>query len=198
MLGMWVVMMVGMMLPSATPATLIFAGIARKAARDGQIVAATAWFVAGYLSIWTGFSLAATGAQWALDQAALLSPMLVATSPLLGALLLGTAGAFQLSPAKDACLDHCRSPAEFFAQNWRPGPFGAFRMGALHGAYCLGCCWALMGLLFVGGAMNLLWIAVITGFVLLEKALPAGRITSKIAGAAMLACGLAMVLAAAS
>jgi len=147
--------------------------------------------VTGYLAIWTLFSLAATGAQWALDRAALLSPMMVASSPWLGALLLAAAGAYQLTPAKEACLRHCRAPAHFIAAHWRPGVAGAFRMGAIHGVFCLGCCWALMGLLFFGGVMNLLWIAAITLFVLGEKLLPAGRRTARWSGAAMiLAAGL--------
>jgi len=189
MLAMWVVMMIGMMLPSATPTVLVFGAVARKASREGQVVAPTAVFVAGYLAIWSFFGLAATFGQWALDQAALLSPMMVSTSPLLGAVLLAAAGIFQLTPAKDACLDHCRSPAEFLANHWRPGTVGAFRMGVVHGGFCLGCCWALMGLLFVGGVMNLVWIGVITAFVLVEKLLPRGRFLSRIAGVMMLAAG---------
>jgi predicted metal-binding membrane protein len=149
-------------------------------------VAPTASFVVGYLAVWTLFSLAATGAQWALDRAALLSPMLVASSPWLGALLLAAAGLYQLTPAKDVCLRHCRAPAHFIAAHWRPGVAGALRMGAIHGAFCLGCCWALMGLLFFGGVMNLLWIAAITLFVLGEKLLPAGPRTARWTGAAMI------------
>jgi predicted metal-binding membrane protein len=188
---MWAVMMVGMMLPSAAPTTLVYAAVARKAARQGTPVAPTASFVVGYLAVWTLFSLAATGAQWALDRAALLSPMLVASSPWLGALLLAAAGLYQLTPAKDVCLRHCRAPAHFIAAHWRPGVAGALRMGAIHGAFCLGCCWALMGLLFFGGVMNLLWIAAITLFVLGEKLLPAGPRTARWTGAAMiLAAGL--------
>ncbi|MCH6559516.1 DUF2182 domain-containing protein, partial [candidate division KSB1 bacterium] len=110
------------------------------------------------------FSIGATVAQFALDQAALLSPRLVSTSPALGALLLVAAGLYQFTPLKTVCLDHCRSPVHFISEHWRPGSVGAFRMGIEHGAYCLGCCWVLMGLLFFGGVMNLLWIAAITGF----------------------------------
>jgi predicted metal-binding membrane protein len=194
MLAMWVVMMIGMMLPSATPMILVFAAVARKASREGQVVAPTAVFVAGYLAIWSAFALAATFAQWALDQAALLSPMMVSTSPLLGAALLVAAGIFQLTPAKDACLDHCRSPAEFLSEHWRSGTSGAFRMGVVHGGFCLGCCWALMGLLFVGGVMNLVWIGLITVFVLVEKLLPGGRMMSRAAGGLMLVAGGLLVV----
>lgn len=189
MFGMWTIMMVGMMLPSATPATLVHAAVARKALREGMPVTPTAVFVLGYLSMWALFSLAATLAQWGLEEAALLSPMLVSTSPALGGALLIVAGLYQLTPFKDACLDHCRSPAHFLAERWRPGWRGALRMGIEHGAFCLGCCWVLMGLLFVGGVMNLLWVAAITLFVLLEKVLPFGRAGGRWVGGLMIATG---------
>jgi predicted metal-binding membrane protein len=193
MFWMWAVMMVGMMLPTAAPMALVYAAVARKSARQGEPLAPTAVFVAGYIAIWTLFSLGATLAQWALDQAALLSPMLVSTSPSLGAALLIGAGLYQLTPAKQACLRHCRAPAHFISEHWRPGSGGAFRMGSVHGAYCLGCCWILMGLLFFGGVMNLLWIAGITLFVLAEKVLPFGLWAGRIAGIAMLALGGAIL-----
>jgi predicted metal-binding membrane protein len=194
MLAMWVAMMIGMMIPSAAPAVLIYAAVARKAARDGHVVAPTGAFVAGYVLAWALFSVAATLAQWALERAALLSPALVATSPRLGAAILLAAGLYQLTPWKDACLRHCRSPAYFIAAHWRPGPHGALRMGFAHGLTCLGCCWALMALLFVGGVMNLLWIAAIALFVLVEKALRFGRATGRVAGIAMLVAGGAALL----
>lgn len=190
MLLMWVIMMVGMMVPTAVPMALIYAAIARKAARQGATLAPTAFFVSGYIVIWSVFSLVATLAQWGLDQVALLSPMLVLTSPGLGAGLLIMAGLYQMTPLKDACLRHCRSPAHFISRSWKPGVLGAFRMGLEHGAYCLGCCWILMGLLFFGGVMSLVWIAGITLFVLLEKVLPFGRVGGRIAGGAMALSGL--------
>ena len=171
---MWAIMMVGMMLPSAAPMTLLYAGMVCKAERQGTPMAPTAAFVAGYLAMWCLFSVGATLAQWGLHEAAMLSPMMVANSQVLGAALLMMAGVFQLTPWKAVCLDHCRSPAHFIARHWRSGASGAFRLGLHHGAFCLGCCWALMGLLFVGGVMNLLWIAGITIFVFLEKVLPVG------------------------
>ena len=186
---MWAVMMVGMMLPTAIPMTLIHAAVGRKAARQAAPVAPTAAFVSGYVVMWTLFSVGATVAQFGLEQATLLSPRLVSTSPALGAALLVAAGLYQFTPLKTACLDHCRSPVHFISKHWRPGSGGAFRMGIEHGAYCLGCCWVLMGLLFFGGVMNLLWIAAITGFVLLEKLLPAGRLASRVAGLALIALG---------
>jgi predicted metal-binding membrane protein len=187
---MWAVMMIGMMVPTAAPMTLVYAAVARKAARQGTPVAPTAAFVAGYVTMWTAFSLVATVVQWGFDEAALLSPMMVSRSPALGAALLFAAGIYQLTPFKNACLEHCRAPAHFISENWRPGVTGAFRMGLVHGAYCLGCCWILMGLLFLGGVMNLLWIAAITLFVLLEKIVPAGRLAGRLAGLAMIATAL--------
>ncbi len=186
---MWAIMMVGMMVPSAAPMTLIYAAMARKAAQQGRPLAPTAVFVSGYLGMWGLFSVGATLAQWGLHRAALLSPMMVTNSEGLGAGLLMTAGVYQLTPWKNVCLDHCRSPAHFISQHWRPGVAGAFRMGLEHGAFCLGCCWALMGLLFVGGVMNLLWIAGITLFVFLEKVLPFGVWSGRLAGGGMILAG---------
>ncbi len=194
MFVMWAVMMIGMMVPTAIPMTLIFAAVALKAERQGHPVGSPTLFISGYIVMWTLFSAAATLLQWGLDQAALLSPMMVSNSPALGAGLLIAAGVYQLTPAKGACLDHCRAPAHFISRHWRPGPFGAFLMGIEHGAFCLGCCWVLMGLLFFGGVMNLLWIAAITLFVLLEKALPAGAQAGRRLGAVMILAGVATLL----
>ena len=191
---MWAVMMVGMMTPTAMPMTLIYAAVARKAADQGTPLAPAAVFIGGYTTMWTLFSVGATAAQWGLDQAALLSPMMVSTSPALGAWLLIAAGIYQMTPAKNACLSHCRSPMHFISEHWRPGAVGAFQMGLEHGAYCLGCCWALMGLLFFGGVMNLLWIAAITLFVLLEKVLPVGVGGGRAAGVAMVIVGLVLLV----
>jgi len=187
---MWAVMMVGMMVPTAVPMTLVYAAVARKAARQDTPLAPTATFVLGYIAIWTLFSAAATLIQWWLDQAALLSPMMVSNSPSLGAGLLIAAGIYQWLPWKDACLQHCRAPAHFLARHWHSGMAGAFRIGLVHGAFCLGCCWALMGLLFLGGVMNLLWIAAITVFILLEKVLPFGDRGGRVMGALMVLAGL--------
>jgi predicted metal-binding membrane protein len=146
--------------------------------------------MSGYLVVWTGFSALATTLQWALEQATLLSAMMVSTSPLLGGALLITAGAYQMTPLKQACLIHCRSPVQFLSSHWRKGTGGAFRMGLAHGLYCLGCCWVLMVLLFVGGVMNLLWIAALAGFVLAEKIIPRGVLFGRIMGGAMILGGL--------
>lgn len=190
---MWAIMMVGMMVPTAIPMTLTYAAVARKADAQQTPIAPTAVFVTGYLVIWTVFSVAATTAQWGLDQAALLSPMLVTTSSTIGGTLLLTAGLYQLTPFKQACLAKCRGPIHFLAHHWRPGTIGALRMGITHGLFCLGCCWVLMTLLFLGGVMNLMWIATITLFVLLEKVIPFGRQGSRIAGIAMMVVGLVVI-----
>lgn len=186
---MWAIMMVGMMVPTAIPMTLVYAAVVRKAVRQGRVVAPTLVFVWGYVAVWTAFSGTATLAQWGLDRAALLSPMLVTTSPAIGGGLLVAAGLYQMTPFKQACLRHCRSPAHSLSRHWRPGVTGAFRMGVAHGAYCLGCCGLLMGLLFVGGVMNLLWIAAIAVFVLVEKVVPHAMLPARIGGAVMIVTG---------
>lgn len=182
---MWVVMMVAMMLPGAAPAILLFAALERRAKLGG-----TALFTAGYLSSWTAFSLIATLAQWALNEAGqLASPMTIRATPAVGALLLMVAGVYQYTPSKHACLMRCRSPAAFLAERWRAGRFGAFLMGLEHGAYCVGCCWALMVLLFAAGAMNLLWAAALAAFVLAEKLAPAGVPVARVGAVAMIGAG---------
>jgi predicted metal-binding membrane protein len=187
--AMWAVMMVAMMVPSAAPMTLLYASVARKADAQHNALVSTSVFVTGYVAMLTVFSFVATIAQHALDQAALLSPMLVSRSASFGAALLITAGVYQFTPFKNACLRNCRSPAHFLSRYWRGGNVGAFRMGLKLGAYCVGCCWILMGLLFVGGVMNLIWIAAIGVFVLLEKTFPFGEVGGKVAGAAMIVVG---------
>jgi predicted metal-binding membrane protein len=190
---MWAVMMVAMMLPTAIPMTLVYAAVAKKAAAQHNPVAPTFVFVAGYAAVWTLFALVATGAQRALDQASLLSPTMRSNSEVVGGVLLIAAGLYQLTPLKRACLENCRAPANFIARNWRPGTLGAFRLGLRHGLYCLGCCWVLMGLLFVGGVMNLLWVAAIALFVLFEKTLPFAPLTGRLAGIAVAVTGVAVL-----
>jgi predicted metal-binding membrane protein len=188
MFVMWSVMMVGMMLPSAAPAILLYTAMVRRNRERGSVLPAAWTFAAGYLAVWTGFSGAATALQLALERAALLAPMAAASRPLAAGLLI-VAGIYQWLPLKEACLRHCRNPMEFMLTNWRGGAAGPFRMGAGHGLYCLGCCWALMLLLFVAGVMNLLWVALIAVYVLLEKLVPGGRWMSRVAGAAMMLAG---------
>ena len=179
--AMWSVMMIAMMLPGTAPSILLFAALSRARASTTTIPS-TATFATGYVLVWTAFSAVATVAHLTLQQAALVSPTLRSTSAVLAALLLVAAGAYQFTPLKAACLRHCRSPVQFFTRHWRPGATGALRLGVLHGGYCVGCCWVLMGLLFVGGVMNLWWIATMAAFILVEKSAflgaPAGRIAS--------------------
>ena len=156
---MWSVMMVAMMLPAVSGMLLAFATINRRRRERHEPDVATAVFLCGYLLVWVGFSVLATLVQWGLQSAALLSPMMAGTSPILGGTLLIAAGIFQWTPLKDVCLAHCRSPMSFILSDWREGIGGAVLMGLHHGAFCVGCCWALMGLLFVVGVMNLLWVA---------------------------------------
>jgi predicted metal-binding membrane protein len=192
MFSMWAIMMVGMMVPSAAPMILIYAAVARKAEKQGVPIASTGSFTAGYIFMWTVFSFFVTLVQWQLDKTDLLSPMMVANNPKLGAGLLIAAGIYQWLPVKDNCLKHCRSPFHFISTHWRTGNFGAFMMGVSHGAFCIGCCWLLMLLLFVGGVMNILWISAITIFVLLEKVLPWGDQGGKFIGALMVVVGIMM------
>jgi len=193
---MWVVMMIGMMMPSAAPMILIYARVGRQAAREGKLFAASGWFAGGYLLAWTAFSLFATSAQWALERAALLTPMMGSASNRLGAAVLILAGLYQWAPLKEACLSHCRSPLLFIQQHggFRREPHGALTLGFRHGLYCIGCCWALMALLFVGGVMNLFWIAALAIFVLLEKVIPFGRVVARVAGVAFIAGGVWLLL----
>ena len=189
MFWMWVVMMVAMMVPSVAPMILLHAKVGRSARADGHPAASTGAFAGGYLLAWAGFSFVATLLQWILERTALLSPMMVSASPLLGGLILCLAGAYQFTSLKQACLKHCRAPIQFLSHHWRPGSAGALRMGIEHGAFCIGCCWALMGLLFFGGVMNFLWIVGIAIFVLLEKVLPAGIRAGRATGMVLMFSG---------
>lgn len=186
---MWAVMMVAMMVPSASPMILTFATINRKRLADETPLIRTGLFVAGYLVVWAGYSLLAALGQWALHAAALISPALAVT-PWVGGLLLVAAGLYQFTPLKDVCLSRCQSPFGFILTEWREGAAGALVMGLRHGAFCVGCCWVLMGLLLVAGVMNLLWVAAIAAFVLLEKVIPAGRVVSRLAGALLIVWGV--------
>jgi len=187
---MWAVMMVAMMLPSVAPVTLLVAGIARKrAAAGGAFGIGTALFVIGYLVVWSAFAAGATLLQWALDEAGLMSDAMALANRLVAGIVLVAAGIYQWTPLKEACLRHCRSPLDFLLFHWREGGFGALASGIGHGAYCLGCCWMLMALLFVGGIMNLAWIAVIALLVLIEKTLPRGGWMGRATGAVLILWG---------
>ena len=196
--AMWAVMMVAMMLPSAAPVTLLIASIARKRREAGAATRiSTAPFVLGYLAVWLAFAAAATLLQWQLDAAELLSETMALASTLVAGGVLILAGIYQWTPLKQACLRHCRSPLDFLLHHWRDGALGAFVSGARHGTFCLGCCWMLMVLLFVGGIMNLAWIAGIALIVLIEKTLPGGGRMGRAMGVVLIAWGaLALAMAA--
>ena len=187
---MWTVMMVAMMAPSAAPVVLIYALHSRRLKQQKRPYAPAGAFLAGYLLVWTGFSLVATVAQWGLQKAALLSMMMKPTGNVLPGIVLLVAGVYQWTPLKHACLRHCRGPLDVLIQGWKPGIRGALSMGIRHGAYCTACCWFLMALLFAAGVMNLLWVAVISVFVLAEKAAPRGELIARIGGALLAAGGL--------
>ena len=185
---MWSVMMVGMMALSALPVLLLFAGM-RSQPVNRLALPAVPSFGFGYLVVWLAFSACATAAQWALHEHALLSPTMATSSTLVAGLILIAAGVYQLTPLKNRCLARCQSPLGFLMSNWRDGSAGAFRMGFRHGIFCLGCCWALMAVLFVVGVMNLAWVAVLTLFILAEKLGPAGAGVSRAGGVILIALG---------
>jgi len=187
---MWAVMMGAMMLPSALPMILTFIDLS---ARTGDRMRGRS-FVAAYLAIWFTFSAGAATLQWVLQWAGWLNPMLVSTSALLTGALLLIAGAYQFSPLKRVCLSHCRTPLGFLIGEWRGGVRGAFGMGLRHGMFCVGCCWALMALLFVGGVMNIAWIAALSIGVALEKMLPGGERLAKALGLLLIAAGAVKLL----
>ncbi len=188
---MWAIMMAAMMLPSAAPTILLVSTLTRKTAARGAPSAAA--FALGYLLVWVGFSLAATLLQWGLSRLGTLSPAMASRSTVVAGSILVAAGLYQWTPLKQACLVRCRSPLEFLMRYWRVGYRGAVGCGIRHGAFCLGCCWMLMALLFVGGLMNLLWIAGLALLVLVEKTLPWGVWASRLTGAALALWGMAML-----
>jgi len=192
--GMWAVMMVAMMLPSAAPTILLFASVSRRRRLLGQPAIPVLVFTLGYLLVWTVYAAVAASAQWKLHHMALLSPAMKSASPLLAGGLLVAAGVYQWLPVKGACLSQCRSPLGFFAAEWREGTRGALLMGMRHGSVCVGCCWLLMALLFVAGVMNLLWVATIAGFVLLEKLVPGGARLGRAAGVFLILWGVWLLI----
>jgi predicted metal-binding membrane protein len=189
--AMWWAMMAAMMLPGAAPTILLYDRVVSKQPSGRPVH--TAWFAAGYLLVWGGFSLAAAVLHWALDQGGWLTMGKGSASTALGGVLLIGAGLWQLTPLKHACLAHCRGPLHFLAHRWRHGGRGALRMGVEHGAYCLGCCWVLMGLLFYGGVMSVAWIGGLALYVLIEKLTPAGHWIGTVTGMALIAWGGAVL-----
>lgn len=192
--GMWVAMMVGMMLPSALPSVLLYSAMARQRVERGQAPLPVAGFVGGYLLVWTTFSVVAALIQTRLRVALLPA---AATSHVAaiaaGALLIATGG-YQWSRYKAACLSHCRSPLGHFTAHWREGVLGALRMGGSHGLLCVGCCWLLMLLLFVGGVMNPWWIAALALLVLVEKVGPRGNLVGRVAGVGLVLWGVGLIV----
>jgi predicted metal-binding membrane protein len=193
--AMWAVMMVGMMAPSAAPMILMYARVGRDGRSAGKPLAATGWFAAGYFLAWISFSLAATFVQWGFERTALLDSRMASASNLLGGTVLIAAGVYQWTPLKDVCLVQCRTPFQFLIRHggFRGDVPGCLLLGLRHGAYCVGCCWVLMALLFVGGVMNVLWIAALALLVLAEKLTPFGRWVGRAAGIAFVAAGAWML-----
>lgn len=192
MLAMWSIMMVAMMAPSAAPMVLTFASVNRRRKERGDVYVPTALFLSGYLVVWIAFSVAATATQFWLQSLRILSMTLASTSALFTAVLLIAAGLFQWMPWKRRCLTHCSGPLHFLTTSWREGKSGALSMGLHHGLYCLGCCWAVMALLFTAGVMNLLWVAALSAFVLIEKLAP--KYVSRSGGMVMIAAGAWMLV----
>lgn len=193
MLAMWVLMMAAMMLPSAAPTFLLFAAVCRKERAESDALGRTGAFGVAYLCVWAAFAVIATSVQWGLDRLMLLPGMVLGSGTIAG-LLFVAAGIYQLLPLKRACLRHCRSPMEFLAGHWHAGAAGAFRMGFQHGTFCLGCCWVLMGLLFIGGLMNLLWIAGLALMVFVEKAAPAGPLAGRLIAFGLIVWGMGSIV----
>lgn len=191
--AMWIVMMVAMMLPATAPMVMLFLRMTERRRASGRSTAPTGAFLLGYLCVWAGFGVVAAGAQWGLHALVLLSPDAALLSAPLASLVLVAAGLYQFTPLKRTCLAHCQSPLDFLGTHWRDGVGGAIRMGLEHGFFCLGCCWALMLLLFVGGVMNLAWIAVLTIFVLIERVVATGMLVSRLTGAALLLWGVGLL-----
>jgi predicted metal-binding membrane protein len=196
MLAMWVVMMIGMMTPSVAPMVLLYVEIGRQGAARGQPFASAGWFVAGYLLSWIAFAAFATLAQWLLEWRAIVTPMMAGTGEVLGGIALLAAGIYQWLPIKQSCLSQCRAPLSFVQRHggFQASARGSLRLGVLHGLYCIGCCWVLMLLLFAFGVMNLLWIAGLMLFVLLEKVVPWSRALSRVSGLVACAAGVALML----
>lgn len=191
---MWWIMMIAMMLPSATPMILLAAALNRKAAPNRQPYGKSSYFAAGYLLAWAAFSAIAVAVQYGLTTSGLLSSLMQSTSTVLASGLLIAAGLWQFTSVKRSCLRHCRSPIKFLVEHRRPGNLGSLITGWHHGIYCIGCCWFLMALLLVGGVMNLYWIVGLAAYVLIEKIFPGGERIGQIVGAGLLAWGLSLLI----
>ena len=194
LVAMWVVMMTAMMLPTAAPLILLYATAARRSGEPADPSWRVYALASGYLMVWGLFSIVLAAAQRLLASASMLTPMMEPSGPIAGAVLLGVAGVYQLTPLKRACLRACRSPLGFMMQGWRSGAAGAFRLGVSHGTYCLGCCWALMLILFAGGVMNLVVIVTLMVWVLVEKTAPFAEYTPIASGITLLGTAVWMLV----
>ena len=192
--AMWAVMMVAMMLPSAAPMILLFSRISVTRSARNERNTPVIFFATGYLAVWVAFSVIAALIQFTLHSLAVLSPGMRTASPIASAVILIAAGVYQWLPVKQSCLRHCRSPLGFLTTSWKEGPRGAVTMGITHGAFCVGCCWMLMALLFVAGVMNIVWVAALSAVVLLEKIIPAGPIIARVAGVLLIAAGVSLLI----
>lgn len=190
--AMWAVMMVAMMAPAAAPMVLLVAHVSRQRESEAPVPRALL-FAAAYFLVWTAFSIVAALVQWRLHQALLLSGRMQ-TTPLVGGILLTLAGVFQWTPLKRKCLVHCRSPLAFLMRFWREGSAGAFAMGVRHGAYCVGCCWLLMAVLFAVGVMNLIWVAALAAFIIVERLVIKGDVVGRVAGLALVISGVLLIV----
>jgi len=191
---MWLVMMIAMMTPSVAPLILIFAMVNRRRKLEQTPFVSTLFLLCGYFLVWAAFSFTATSLQWLLQHISLLNPEMKTTNKVLGSIVLVAAGIFQFTSLKKNCLNYCRTPIDFIHQNWKEGRSGALRMGIENGWYCLGCCWALMALLFVTGIMNIFWIVLISFFVLIEKVAPNTKWVSALAGIVLTVYGFIFLL----
>jgi predicted metal-binding membrane protein len=192
---MWAIMMVAMMTPSVTPMILMYAHVARESSEERKPLIATGWFTAGYLLSWTVFSLVAASAQGLLERTAWLDPMMAPASNSIGGAILIVAGLYQFTPLKDNCLRRCQSPTSFLQScgGFKTGMTSSIWFGIRHGLYCIGCCWALMMLLFAGGVMNIFWIAAISTHLVIEKVLVAGHVIARLTGAVLAIAGLLLI-----
>lgn len=191
--AMWLLMMAAMMLPAMAPMLAVYAGLAAKEDRGAVLALRVTLFALGYFLLWAAFSVVAAFSQLGLRESAWFTMGGTMATPVAAGVLLIIAGAHQFTSVKDLCLKHCRHPLAYLMVHWREGLVGAFPIGARHGAYCFGCCIAFMGLMFVFGAMNVLWMAVIALYFLLEKVLPHERVWGRAVGLALLAAGAAML-----
>jgi predicted metal-binding membrane protein len=191
---MWLVMMIAMMTPSVAPLIVVFARVNRERKQQRHPFVGAGYLITGYFLVWAIFSLAATSLQWLLQHISLLNPEMKTTNKILGSIILMTTGIFQFTPLKQTCLTYCRSPLNFVLLHWKEGKKGALRMGIENGFYCVGCCWMLMVLLFVAGIMNLLWVAMITLFVLVEKVSPGVKWVPYVAGFVLIGYGVLLLV----